>query len=72
MEARFELLKQCDIDPTILPIWTEKGGEVFAMNKWQKFLDSGISGYARRRNNAADPNGVSRLSYAFHYGFLSP
>lgn len=72
MEARFELLKQCDIDPTILPIWTEKGGEVFAMNKWQKFLDLGISGYARRRNNAADPNGVSRLSYAFHYGFLSP
>ena len=64
MEARFELLKQCDIDPTILPIWTEKGGEVFAMNKWQKFLDSGISGYARRRNNAADQ--MEYLGYHMH------
>ena len=42
------------------------------MNKWQKFLDNNLSGYARRRNNAADPEGVSRLSAAFHYGFLSP
>ena len=72
MNKRFELLKQCNIDPTVFPVWREKGGEVFAMNRWQKFLDSGLSGYARRRNNAAEPNGVSRLSSAFHYGFLSP
>ena len=72
MSARFELLKECNIDPTVLPVWREKGGENFARNRWQKFLDTGLSGYARRRNNAADPNGVSRLSSAFHYGFLSP
>ena len=72
MNARFELLKQCNIDPTVLPVWREKGGEIFAISKWQEFLESGLSGYSRRRNNAADPNGVSRLSSAFHYGFLSP
>ena len=72
MKARFELLKQCNIDPTVHPVWSEKGGETFALNKWQQYLDKGLSGYARRRNNAADPNGVSRLSSAFHYGFLSP
>ena len=72
MKARFELLKQCNIDPTVYPVWSEKGGEIFALNKWQQYLDKGLSGYARRRNNAADPNGVSRLSSAFHYGFLSP
>ena len=72
MKARFNLLKQCDIDPTVHPVWSERGGEIFALNKWQQYLDKGLSGYARRRNNAADPNGVSRLSSAFHYGFLSP
>ena len=71
MKARFKLLKLCDIDPTVHPVWNEKGGEIFALSKWQNYLDKGLSGYARRRNNAADPNGVSRLSSAFHYCFLS-
>ena len=55
-----------------MPVWSQRGGEIIALNKWQKFLDNNLSGYARRRNNAADPEGVSRLSAAFHYGFLSP
>ena len=69
---RIKLLQECNIDPTVLPIWSQRGGEKIALNKWQKFLDKNLSGYARRRNNAADPEGVSRLSPAFHYGFLSP
>jgi len=69
---RIKLLRECNIDPTVLPIWSQRGGEKIALNKWQKFLDKNLSGYARRRNNAADPEGVSRLSAAFHYGFLSP
>jgi hypothetical protein len=56
----------------VLPVWHERGGEKEALSKWQRFYDKGLNGYARRRNNAADPNGVSRLSAAFHYGFLSP
>ena len=69
---RIKLLQECNIDPTVLPIWSQRGGEKIALNKWQKFLDNNLGGYARRRNNAADPEGVSRLSAAFHYGFLSP
>ena len=72
MNKRFELLRTCSIDPSVLPVWHERGGEQAALSKWQQFYDKGLNGYARRRNNAADPNGVSRLSAAFHYGFLSP
>ena len=70
--ARINLLRDCQIDPTVMPIWRERGGELASLAKWQKFLDKNLGGYARRRNNAADPEGVSRLSAAFHYGFLSP
>ena len=69
---RIALLQECNIDPTVLPIWDVRGGENAALQKWQKFFDKGLNGYARRRNNAADSTGVSRLSHAFHYGFLSP
>lgn len=69
---RIALLQECNIDPTVLPIWDVRGGEKAALQKWQKFFDKGLNGYARRRNNAADTTGVSRLSHAFHYGFLSP
>ena len=69
---RIALLQECEIDPTVLPVWGVRGGENAALQKWQKFFDNGLNGYARRRNNAADSTGVSRLSYAFHYGFLSP
>ena len=72
LDLRLELLKKCKIDPSVMPVWSQKGGEIAAMSRWQAFLDNGLNGYARRRNNAADPNGVSRLSSAFHYGFLSP
>ena len=71
-KERFRLLRDCNIDPTVHPVWQERGGEGVALSKWQGFLSNGLNGYARRRNNAADPSGVSRLSYAFHYGFLSP
>ena len=69
---RLALLRECNIDPTVLPIWAVRGGENAALQKWQKFFDKGLNGYAKRRNNAADSTGVSRLSHAFHYGFLSP
>ena len=69
---RFELLRSCNIDPTVLPVWSERGGELVSLSRWQEFLREGIRSYARRRNNAADIQGVSRMSAAFHYGFVSP
>lgn len=69
---RWILLRQCNIDPTIHPVWRFKGGEQAALARWQTFREKGLSGYARRRNNAADSDGVSRMSAYIHYGMISP
>ena len=72
LTRRFDLLRECDIDPTVLPVWEERGGEMMGLSRWQSFMERGLRSYAKRRNNAADSSGVSRLSVAFHYGFVSP
>ena len=69
---RWALLEQCNIDPTVHPVWRFKGGEQAALARWQSFKDKGLGGYARRRNNAADIDGVSRMSAYIHYGMVSP
>ena len=69
---RFELLRRCNIDPSVLPVWSERGGELVSLSRWQEILSGGLRSYAKRRNNAADSQGVSRMSAAFHYGFVSP
>ena len=70
-DERLALLRSCEIDMSVHPVWKERGGERTALNRWQDFLSNRLSGYARRRNNAADPEGVSRLSMAIHYGMIS-
>jgi deoxyribodipyrimidine photo-lyase len=72
VDARWALLKQCNIDPTVHPIWRFRGGEQAALARWQAFKEKGLNGYARRRNNAADTDGVSRMSAYIHYGMISP
>lgn len=68
---RLKLLQSCNIDMSVHPIWNQRGGERAALARWHDFLSKRLSGYARRRNNAADPEGVSRLSMAIHYGMIS-
>ena len=65
LDQRWALLQQCNIDPTVHPVWRFKGGERAALARWQAFKDKGLNGYARRRNNAADTDGVSRMSATF-------
>jgi photolyase PhrII len=72
LDQRWTLLQQCNIDPTVHPVWRFKGGEQAALARWQSFKEKGLSGYARRRNNAADTDGVSRMSAYIHYGMISP
>ena len=71
MKQRYRLLRTCNIDATVLPVWNENGGQYAALNRWDEFKQAGLSGYARRRNKSEDPNGVSRLSSAIHYGTIS-
>ena len=68
---RLKLLQLCNIDASVHPVWNQRGGERAALARWEDFRSKRLSGYARRRNNAADPEGVSRLSMAIHYGMIS-
>ena len=69
---RWSLLRRCNVDPAVHPVWRFKGGEQAALARWQAFKEKGLSGYARRRNNAADASNVSRMSAYIHYGMISP
>ena len=44
-QNRIKLLKNCNIDPTVLPIWRERGGEVASLAKWQRFLEKNLSSF---------------------------
>ena len=67
-----ELIGRCQIDHSIAPIADTPGGSRAGYARWEAFKRSGLSGYARRRNNAADPAGVSRMSAYLHFGMVSP
>ena len=49
----------------------ETCGEAAALARLQDFVQNGLSGYKKGRNNPALPN-VSRLSSALHFGEISP
>jgi len=61
----------CDIDHTVAPVPHTVGGSRAGYERWEAFLESGIRGYHKRRNNA-DIDGVSRMSAYLHHGHVSP
>ena len=67
-----ELIARCQIDHSIAPVADTPGGSRAAYARWDAFKRNGLSGYARRRNDAADPGGVSRMSAYLHFGMVSP
>ncbi len=66
------LVAAADIDHTVGPVLDMPGGMRAADARWRAFLRDGLGGYARRRNDAADPGGVSRMSAYLHFGHVSP
>ena len=70
-QRRWAILRACDIDPTVWPVFSQRGGEQRALERWEAFKLNGLNGYARRRNDAANANGVSRMSAFIHYGNIS-
>jgi len=64
----------CAIDHSVPPVPDSPGGSTAGYDRWQSFLQHGLSGYARDRNDAAKdwPRGVSRLSPYLHHGHVSP
>lgn len=66
-----DLIAACDIDHSIGPIVDTLGGSVAGYARWEQFKASGLSRYAKARNNIL-VNGVSRMSPYLHYGMVSP
>ena len=64
----------CAIDHSVPPVPDSPGGSAAGYQRWQSFLQHGLSGYARDRNDAEKdwPLGVSRLSPYLHHGHVSP
>lgn len=65
------LLSQCNIDHSIGPVGDTRGGSEEGYRRWNRFLEKGISSYAKKRNDAAI-DGVSRMSAYLHLGMASP
>jgi deoxyribodipyrimidine photolyase len=66
------LCADCDIDHTLPPVPGTPGGSAAGYARWESFKREGLADYHRRRNDAADPAGVSRLSPYLHHGQVSP
>ena len=68
------LCAACEIDHAVGPVPMTRGGTGAALTRWSSFVDWGLAGYDRWRNDAAiePPRGVSRISPYLHHGHLSP
>lgn len=62
----------CGIDHTVPPVADTPGGSAAGYARWDAFRATGLATYHRRRNDAADRDGVSRLSPYLHHGHVSP
>ena len=67
-----QLTAACQIDHSVAPVADTPGGTRAGYARWEAFKKKGLRSYARRRNDAADHGGVSRLSAYFHFGMISP
>jgi len=61
----------CEIDHAVGPVAATRGGTQAGYQRWESFLEKGIFGYAKRRNDPVQ-EGVSRMSAYLHYGMVSP
>ena len=67
-----DAIAACRIDHSIPAVADTVGGSAAGYRRWARYLDRGLDRYHALRNDAALPNGVSRLSAYLHYGCVSP
>jgi photolyase PhrII len=67
-----EAIAACEIDHSIPAVADTRGGSRAGYERWSDFLEDGLDHYHRRRNDATQPQAVSRLSPYLHYGCVSP
>jgi deoxyribodipyrimidine photo-lyase len=66
------IIMDCDIDHSLPPSAEFVPSASVAEQALQDFVEKNLMTYAYRRNNAADEQGVSRLSPYLHFGVLGP
>lgn len=66
-----ELIASCEIDHTIGPAPSTRGGSKAGYARWEAFKREGLARYAADRNDPLH-DGVSRMSPYLHYGQVSP
>lgn len=71
-DAIRDLVAACDIDHAVAPVPATRGGSRAGYARWSEFAAHHLDAYDRRRNNALDRDGTSRLSPWLHYGCVSP
>ena len=62
----------CRIDHSLPADADTPGGGRAGYARWNAFLEHGLDDYAKLRNDAAEPQAVSRMSAYLHYGCVSP
>ena len=66
-----QLVSECDIDHSIGPVLDTIGGSAAGYARWGAFKVSGLTRYARQRNDAL-LDSVSRMSAYLHHGMVAP
>jgi deoxyribodipyrimidine photo-lyase len=66
------LAASCDIDHTVRPSPTIRGGQRAAQTRLKAFLATGLRRYAEDRGDPNHPEAVSGLSPYLHFGNISP
>eukprot|EP01052_Picozoa_sp_SAG31_P032287 SAG31_NODE_3524_length_4158_cov_1.802661_4_plen_287_part_00 len=69
-----QLVAECDrIDHSVRPVIHTVGGSRYGYARWTHFKQNGgLKTYAKRRNDALDTAGVSRMSAYLNLGMVSP
>lgn len=66
------IIAECAIDQTLLPSDQFEPTAKAASRAMDSFGQNSLKTYPHRRNNAADEDGVSRLSPYLHFGLIGP
>jgi deoxyribodipyrimidine photo-lyase len=66
-----DMVARCDVDHSVPPSTTFRGGTRAGRQRLAEFLRTGLKDYSERRNDPNQPDAVSRLSPWLHFGNLS-
>lgn len=66
-----EACSRCRVDHSVPPVADTVGGSRAGYERWERFRDQRLSSYHKARNNAAQPDAVSRMSAYLHHGHVS-